>query len=254
MLTPSVTELINNLPKDAAIVILTGAGVSQESGVATFRDSNGLWENHRIEEVATPEAYQRNPQLVQTFYNARRCQVVTVHPNKAHQALVQLEQQWKGKFLLVTQNVDDLHDRAGSKNLIHMHGELLKVECTQCRYIWHHTSDVAVYMNCIACKKKGCVRPHIVWFGEMPLAMNRIEQALNGCDLFISIGTSGEVYFYYPYRREPSSAAKPAKRIKSKTVFGDSFTIETVPKFFRQGLVLTMDTQPLESPFEHRLH
>lgn len=195
MLIPPVLELIHSIPKDGYIVVLTGAGVSQESGVATFRDSNGLWENHRIEDVATPEAYQRNPQLVQDFYNARRRQVLTVHPNKAHQALVQLEQHWKGNFLLVTQNVDDLHDRAGSKNLIHMHGELLKVRCARpCSHIWDHTNDVTLEMNCIACNAKGTVRPHIVWFGEMPLGMDRIEQALNRCDLFISIGTSGEVY------------------------------------------------------------
>ena len=191
---PSVLNLIRSIPKDGNIVVLTGAGASQESGVATFRDSNGLWENHRVEDVATPEAYQRNPQLVQDFYNARRRQVVTVHPNKAHQALVHLEQQWKGDFLLVTQNVDDLHDRAGSKNLIHMHGEIQKIRCTQCHHIWDHTKDVAKDMNCIACNAKGCVRPHIVWFGEMPLEMDSIEQALNSCDLFISIGTSGEVY------------------------------------------------------------
>lgn len=194
MLPLSVLELIRSIPTGGNIVVLTGAGVSQESGVATFRDSNGLWENHRIEDVATPEAYRRNPQLVQDFYNARRRQVVTVHPNKAHQTLVDLEQQWKGEFLLVTQNVDDLHDRAGSKNLIHMHGELLKVRCTQCHHIWHHTSDVVVDMNCISCGAKRFVRPHIVWFGEIPLEMDRIEQALNGCDLFIAIGTSGEVY------------------------------------------------------------
>ena len=194
MLNPSSLDLIRSIPTDGQIVVLTGAGVSQESGVATFRDSNGLWENHRIDEVATPEAYQRNTQLVQDFYNARRRQVVTVHPNKAHQALVELEQRWKGKFLLVTQNVDDLHDRAGSKNLIHMHGELLKVECTQCHHIWNHTKDVTLQESCIACNAKGCVRPHIVWFGEMPLEMDRIEHALNSCDLFISIGTSGEVY------------------------------------------------------------
>lgn len=194
MLNPDVLELIRSIPADGQIVVLTGAGVSQESGVATFRDSNGLWENHRIQDVATPEAYLRNPQLVQDFYNARRRQVVTVHPNKAHQALVHLEQQWKGEFLLVTQNVDDLHDRAGSKNLIHMHGEILKVRCTKCRHIWHHANDVAIDMSCISCDAKGSVRPHIVWFGEMPLEMDHIDQALSGCDLFIAVGTSGEVY------------------------------------------------------------
>ena len=194
VLTTPVLEMIRGIPEYGSIVVLTGAGVSQESGVATFRDSNGLWENHRVEDVATPEAYRRNPQLVQDFYNARRRQVGTVHPNKAHQALVQLERQWKGDFLLVTQNVDDLHDRAGSKNLIHMHGEIQKVRCTKCHHILDHNKDVTLDMSCIACNAKGCVRPHIVWFGEMPLEMDRIEQALNDCDLFIAIGTSGEVY------------------------------------------------------------
>ncbi len=189
-----MTKSLETLSSTGSIVILTGAGISAESGVATFRDSNGLWENHRIEDVATPEAYVRNPQLVQDFYNARRRQVGTVHPNKAHEALVELEKNWKGSFLLVTQNVDDLHDRAGSKQLIHMHGELLKVRCTRCQTIWRHDTDVTLDMTCPSCKARGRVRPHIVWFGEMPLEMDRIEKALNQCDLFISIGTSGEVY------------------------------------------------------------
>ncbi len=188
-----MSTLLNDF-SPTSIVILTGAGISAESGVATFRDSNGLWENHRIEDVATPGAYRRNPKLVQDFYNARRRQVVTVQPNLAHHALVELEKHWRGDFLLVTQNVDDLHDRAGSKKLIHMHGELLKVRCTQCHDIWRHDHDVTLKMACPACNAKGCVRPHIVWFGEMPLEMDRIEEALSCCDLFISIGTSGEVY------------------------------------------------------------
>ena len=179
------------------IVILTGAGISAESGIKTFRAADGLWENHRVEEVATPEAFLRNPLLVQNFYNQRRQQLLTpaIQPNAAHRALAKLEKAFPaGKVLLVTQNIDDLHERAGSRNLIHMHGELLKGRCQTSGGLVDLDHDLTVNLPCPLCGGKGCLRPHVVWFGEMPLQMEAIYRALSQCDRFISIGTSGNVY------------------------------------------------------------
>lgn len=180
--------------KYRSIVILTGAGISAESGLATFRGPDGLWEGHRVEDVATPEAYARDPLLVQQFYNARRAKLQEVEPNAAHKALVRLEQMSAGEVLIVTQNVDDLHGRAGSQNLIHMHGELRRSRCTACNHIELCLTDLQLNSRCGHCTSVGTVRPHIVWFGEMPLEMERIETALADCDLFMAIGTSANVY------------------------------------------------------------
>jgi NAD-dependent deacetylase len=182
--------------KPPNIVILTGAGISKESGLHTFRDGDGLWAKHRIEDVATPEAFARNPALVQGFYNARRAQLrdPTVQPNAAHRALAELEANWPGGFLLVTQNIDDLHDRAGSRRLIHMHGEMMKARCLRCGAVSEAGGDLSPETPCPACEAAGGMRPHVVWFGEMPLEMERIAAALDACDLFVSIGTSGAVY------------------------------------------------------------
>lgn len=176
------------------IVILTGAGVSAESGVATFRGPDGLWEGHRVEDVATPEAFYRDPNLVQNFYDQRRAAVQKVVPNAAHHALVRLEKAWQGGFLLVTQNVDDLHDRAGSQSLIHIHGELLSAWCLECDAKHRWTHPLIDRPECPRCGDAGTMRPDIVWFGEMPYQMDRIEKAVLECDLFVSIGTSGAVY------------------------------------------------------------
>lgn len=178
------------------IVILTGAGISAESGIRTFRGADGLWENHRLEDVATPEAFARDPQLVQRFYNARRRQLLSpeVAPNAAHLALAQLEREFPGDFLLVTQNIDDLHERAGSRKLVHMHGELLKARCSVTGQLFPIREDLTGDETCTCCNRRGTLRPHVVWFGEMPLQMERIYAALSECDLFISIGTSGNVY------------------------------------------------------------
>ncbi len=180
--------------KYRSIVILTGAGVSAESGVATFRESGGLWEQHKIEDVATPKAYQRNPQLVQDFYNMRRRFLDTVEPNAAHYALAALEKNFAGKVVIVTQNVDDLHERAGTHKLIHMHGQHRQVFCTACDKTIGWRGDLAVDHICAFCRAVGTTRPDIVWFGEMPYYMDMIDDVLAGCDLFISIGTSGTVY------------------------------------------------------------
>jgi NAD-dependent deacetylase len=176
------------------IVILTGAGISADSGLATFRGADGLWEGHRVEDVATPEAYRRDPQLVHQFYDARRARLGAVEPNAAHAALARLDAEWPGELLIVTQNVDDLHERAGAKRLLHMHGELTSGWCLACdeRFLWQ--GPMGEKASCPACQVTGQVRPDIVWFGEMPYDMERIERALQNADLFASIGTSGAVY------------------------------------------------------------
>lgn len=176
------------------IVILTGAGVSAESGVATFRGPDGLWEGHRVEDVCTPEAYRRDPALVHAFYDARREKLGTVEPNAAHRALARLDAEWPGDLLLITQNVDDLHERAGSKRLIHMHGELKSGWCLACDERFGWSGAMGEGATCPSCGTAGHVRPDIVWFGEMPYAMDRIDEALQQTDLFVSIGTSGAVY------------------------------------------------------------
>lgn len=178
------------------IVVLTGAGISAESGIKTFRAADGLWENHRVEDVATPEGFTRHPELVQHFYNERRKQLFSsqVCPNAAHLALAQLEQKLGKNLLIVTQNVDNLHERAGSKNLIHMHGELLKVRCVKSGKVYDWEKDITSKDTCSCCHPPQTLRPHIVWFGEMPLEMDRIQKALSECDYFIAIGTSGHVY------------------------------------------------------------
>jgi NAD-dependent deacetylase len=176
------------------IVVLTGAGVSAESGLATFRGPDGLWEGHRVEDVATPEAFRRDPALVHSFYDARRARLGTVEPNAAHRALARLDAEWPRELLLITQNVDDLHERAGSKRLLHIHGELTSGWCLACDKRFQWNGPMGEGASCPSCAVAGQVRPDIVWFGEMPYEMERIEAALQRCDLFVSIGTSGAVY------------------------------------------------------------
>lgn len=179
----------------ASIVVLTGAGISAESGLQTFRGSGGLWEGRRVQEVATPEAFARDPTLVHKFYNARRRQLVaTAQPNAAHRALAGFQRAFRGNFLLVTQNVDNLHEQGGSEGVLHMHGELLKARCVATAAVFSAPLDIDVETPCPCCRVAGNVRPHVVWFGEMPLHMAAIEAALQGSDLFIAIGTSGQVY------------------------------------------------------------
>ena len=178
------------------IVILTGAGISAESGLKTFRDSDGLWEGHRVDEVATPEAFEENPTLVYDFYNQRRAQLLhdDVAPNSAHYALAELEQEYDGRVLVVTQNVDDLHERAGSQNVIHMHGQLKSVWCLNCDARMRWADDCDASTECPKCQTMGLMRPDIVWFGEMPYQMEEIYEAIKECKTFVSIGTSGHVY------------------------------------------------------------
>ncbi|WP_019612901.1 Sir2 family NAD+-dependent deacetylase [Psychromonas ossibalaenae] len=178
------------------IVVLTGAGVSAESGIRTFRDKDGLWEKYKLEDVASVDGYKKNPDLVLDFYNKRRQDFCRkeIKPNAAHYALVELEQQFSGEFLLVTQNIDNLHEQAGSKNVIHMHGELLKARCPESNQVIQCTDDQSRDDLCTCCQYPSALRPHIVWFGEMPLGLDIIYHHLSQADLFIAIGTSGTVY------------------------------------------------------------
>jgi NAD-dependent deacetylase len=178
------------------VVILSGAGISRESGLDTFRDPDGIWSKVNVEDVATPQGFARNPGLVHAFYNARRRQLLAdaVHPNDAHLALARLQRAWKGRLLLVTQNIDDLHERAGSVDVIHIHGELLKARCGRCQRTVRSTGDLSTETRCSSCNVAGAMRPHVVWFGEMPMHSDRVEYALERADLFIAIGTSGTVY------------------------------------------------------------
>lgn len=213
-------KALKTLPERSNIVILTGAGISAESGIQTFRASDGLWENYRIEDVATPEAFERDPALVHDFYNMRRRALLSpdIKPNNAHTALARLEEDWPkkngGSVLLITQNIDNLHERAGSKNLVHMHGELLRMFCNHCtepmRGEWADKYDIQSDLDtaaiCPACQKSAGMRPDIVWFGEIPYHSHTCKRALQDCELFLSIGTSGNVYPAAGFVREAAYA------------------------------------------------
>ena len=227
------------------LVILTGAGISAESGVPTFRADDGLWMGHRVEDVATPQAFARDPALVQDFYNRRRRQLPTLHPNAAHHALADLAARWNGDLMLVTQNVDDLHDRAHAATpptpgfqLIHMHGELLKACCTRTGRVCDWPGDLAPDEPSPH-HPQGRLRPHIVWFGEMPLSLDRIEAALARCDLFVAIGASGAVWPAAGFVETTRAAGArtleinleptPGRRRFDEGVYGPA--TETVPAF-----------------------
>lgn len=185
------------IPSDPRhIVILTGAGISAESGIRTFRDAGGLWEDHDILDVASPQGFERNPELVYRFYHDRLKALndPSIQPNPAHYALAELEQKFSGKLTLITQNVDNLHERAGSREVIHMHGELIKQRCMVTGRVSLIQGELNQNSICPCCQQAGRLRPHIVWFGEVPLEMDRIEVALLDADLFLAIGTSGQVY------------------------------------------------------------
>jgi NAD-dependent deacetylase len=180
--------------RPSSIVVLTGAGISAESGVDTFRDKDGIWSKVDFREVATPEGFAHNPSLVHDFYNQRRAGLKGIRPNAAHEALARLEREFDGTFLLVTQNIDNLHEQAGSQGVVHMHGELAVALCANCgnRHGWE--GDLSLDLACPSCRSPGFMRPDVVWFGEMPYHMERIYEALGACELFVSIGTSGSVY------------------------------------------------------------
>lgn len=231
----------------SSIVILTGAGISAESGVDTFRDAGGIWSKVDYRDVATPEGFARNPALVHDFYNTRRRGMAGIRPNAAHEALAKLERDCSGEFLLVTQNIDDLHEQAGSQRLIHMHGELGRALCANCgsRHDWRE--DLSVDTACPACRTPGYLRPDVVWFGEMPYQMDTIYTALEACDLFVSIGTSGSVYPAAGFVAEARQAGARTVELnlepsEGTTLFDEAIhgrATEVVPAFVER--ILTSD-------------
>jgi NAD-dependent deacetylase len=208
------------------IVILTGAGISAESGLKTFRAEDGLWEEHRVENVCTPQAFARDPELVQRFYDMRRAATLAAEPNAAHEALAKLDTQWPGNLLIVTQNIDDLHERAGARHVVHMHGEVLSVWCTGCdtRHRW--ASPLLGDPPCPACRESA-LRPDIVWFGETPYEMDRIFAALARADLFVSIGTSGAVYPAAGFVQQAASHGATTLELNLEHSFGSRLFDET---------------------------
>ncbi len=229
------------------IVILTGSGVSAESGIATFRDTGGVWAKYDYREVATPEGFAANPALVHEFYNARRSGVKTVKPNTAHEALADLERGLEargGRLTVITQNVDDLHERAGVANLLHMHGELLKATCAHCGDVTDCDFDLSTALECAACKRTGGMRPYVVWFGEMPRFMDESAEAIAAADLFVSIGTSGSVYPAAGFVMEARGAGVPCLELNLEPSenahhFTDSLygpATEVVPAWVREVL------------------
>jgi len=209
-----------------SIVILTGAGISAESGIDTFRSAGGLWEQHRVEDVATPEGFARNPNLVLNFYDMRRAALANVAPNPAHDALARLERAFGGDLLLVTQNVDDLHERGGSARVLHMHGELKSALCTSCETRSPWLGTMIERPPCPVCRAP-TLRPDVVWFGEMPYQMGRIYQALERCDLFVSIGTSGAVYPAAGFVQEARSNGARCLELNLERSEGSRFFHET---------------------------
>jgi NAD-dependent deacetylase len=208
------------------IVILTGAGISAESGLRTFRADDGLWEDHRVEDVASPAGFRRDPGLVQRFYDERRTNILAAEPNPAHRALARLDQAWDGELLLVTQNIDDLHERAGARRVLHMHGEGLSAWCLACdaRHPW--TGTLRDDPPCPACGA-AALRPDIVWFGEMPYQMDRIFAALARADLFVSIGTSGAVYPAAGFVQQATSAGARTLELNLERSQGSQWFDET---------------------------
>jgi NAD-dependent deacetylase len=227
-----------------SIVVLTGAGISEESGIKTFRASDGLWEDHSIDQVATPEGFYTNPKLVYKFYNERRRQLISsnIQPNAAHFALADFENKFDRSFLLVTQNIDNLHERAKSKNIKHMHGELLKMRCIKSDQIFTIEDDLDDKARCECCQKIGNLRPHIVWFGEIPLFMDEIDLALKNCDYFIAIGTSGNVYPAAGFYQTAKNAGAHTVELNLKATrsrFNEKIegkASEIVPEYFKRLL------------------
>lgn len=210
------------------IVILTGAGLSAESGLSTFRDKNGIWAKHRIEDVATPDAFARDPDRVLEFYNTRRSANAGIKANAAHEALARLEKEHPGEVLTVTQNIDPLHEMAGTRRLIHMHGEILKALCAHCGAKEPWEEDLTTDRVCQQCNKSGGMRPDVVWFGEMPYRMEEIYEALGACDLFMSIGTSGTVYPAAGFVMEARNAGAHTVELNLEPSHGASLFAEAI--------------------------
>lgn len=216
------------MPRFSDIVILTGAGLSAESGVATFRDKDGIWSKVNVADVATPQGFLRNPALVHDFYNRRRRDHALVEPNAAHLALARLEREFPGRVLVVTQNIDALHEAAGTRNLIHMHGELLKALCQHCGSTHAWKDDLSLDTQCPRCGSDGGMRPDVVWFGELPYHMAEIAARLLACDLFISVGTSGNVYPAAGFVAEARAIGAHTVELNLEPSEGASFFAEAI--------------------------
>ncbi len=212
----------------SSIVILTGAGISAESGVDTFRDKGGIWSKVDVREVATPEGFAANPQKVYDFYNSRRQRLKSIKPNPAHFAVAKLEAEHPANVLIVTQNVDSLHEQAGTENLIHMHGQHNSALCANCGQRNPWDDDIHLETICPSCKSMGYMRPDVVWFGEMPYQMERIYTALNSCDLFVSIGTSGNVYPAAQFVQEAGRAGAHTVELNLEPSMGISDFAEAI--------------------------
>ncbi len=210
------------------IVVLTGAGLSAESGLSTFRDKDGIWSRFDLSELATPEGFARNPARVHAFYNERRRNLRSVAPNAAHLALARLEREHRGEVTVVTQNIDPLHEAAGSIRMIHMHGELLKALCARCEARRPWRGDLSVDLACPACGQAGGLRPDVVWFGELPYRMDEIQDLLQRADLFVSIGTSGTVYPAAGFVREARAAGAYTVELNLEPSEGASLFAEAI--------------------------
>jgi NAD-dependent deacetylase len=232
-----------------AIFVLTGAGLSAESGLGTFRDTDGIWQQFKIEDYATPEAFARDPLKVQGFYNARRAGLVQANPNSAHQALADLQRAWAqkgGRVTLCTQNIDDLLEKAGAEEVVHMHGELAMAWCTFCDSRSQWVDDILPDSACPVCDAEGSLRPDVVWFGEMPYQMDMIYERLAEAELFVSIGTSGSVYPAAGFVNAAHAAGIPAMEINlepsdnaaafQRTRYGKAS--ETVPAWVAEMIAL----------------
>ena len=204
------------------ILILTGAGISAESGLSTFRSSNGLWNNHRVEDVASIEGFERNPALVHDFYNELKIEVAKAKPNAAHLAITKLQQEYPGQVSIATQNVDTLHEKAGNQNVYHIHEQINQAVCLNCGQVMETWGDVDTETTCPHCHIMGMMKPNIVFFGENLLCMDKVEELLRRCDLFISIGTSGVVY-------PAAGFVQTAKYYGADTI---EFTLETTANNF----------------------
>lgn len=222
------------------IVVLTGAGISAESGLGTFRDTGGIWTKFRIEDYATPEAFARDPHRVLDFYSMRRSNLAASSFNAAHAALAEAEAALGSRLYLVTQNVDDLHEQAGSRQVVHMHGRLGEDLCQRCGHVSTNCETISAEAVCGACGTRGSVRPNVVWFGEMPHHMDEIYDRLTGCDLFVSIGTSGTVYPAAGFVMEAARAGAHTVELNLEPSDGHSLfaekiygpATEVVPRYF----------------------
>lgn len=230
------------------IVVLTGAGISAESGLGTFRDRDGLWMQVDLNEVATPEGYARNPQKVLAFYNMRRQGVLAAQPNAAHRALARLEAVLGERLTLVTQNVDDLHERAGSRRVIHMHGELLSALCAACAHRWRSPGPLGLADTCPACATPGQVRPDVVWFGEIPYRMDEIAERLAEADVFAAIGTSGQVYPAAGFVIDAKSGGAETVEINIEVTAGSDLFDRQVPGPASQAVLRWVDEMLARAP------